>query len=130
MATTERITIKRTENLGNYSNIVVEESVLLNEGEDPEDVRKELLLTIEKQIAEQRLEAKGIEEQIYKLIRERVDLRDEIYGLKTKIRGMNDLIKMAENKLKEVREAGELETVEEVEKLIDKDEEEEEEEDF
>lgn len=76
MPTTQSITVKRTENLGNYSNKVLEETILLNEGEDPEEERKKLILKIERALHEDTREQ--INQEVAQLRNEKAKLNIEI----------------------------------------------------
>ncbi|WP_414574185.1 hypothetical protein, partial [Nostoc sp. CCY 9925] len=84
MPTTQSITVKRTENLGNYSNRVMEETILLNEGEDPDEERRKLSLKIERSLHEDTRQQ--VREEIRELREEKSKLNSELRELREQIR--------------------------------------------
>lgn len=84
MPTTQSITVKRTQNLGNYSNKVIEETILLNEGEDPDEERRKLDLKIERSLHEDTTQQ--VKEEIKELREEKFKLNSELRELRERIR--------------------------------------------
>jgi hypothetical protein len=84
MPTTQSITVKRLENLGNYSNKTIEETIILNEGEDADEERKKLLVKIERALHEDH--SGLIQAEIDILRGERNLLKDEIQQLREQLK--------------------------------------------
>jgi len=92
MPTTQSITVKRTENLGNYSNKVIEETILLNEGEDPDEERRKLILKIERSLHEDTRQQ--VKEEIGELRQEKSKLNSELRELRERIRKYKTVLEM------------------------------------
>ncbi|MBD2386929.1 hypothetical protein [Cylindrospermum sp. FACHB-282] len=90
MPVTKTITVRRHQNLGDYSNKTLEETIQLNEGEDPEQERLNLQLKIERAIYED--VTNRVQKEISDLRAEKRALRDEISQCEEQLKECKALI--------------------------------------
>lgn len=90
MPKTKTITVRRHQNLGDYSNRTVEETIELNEGEDPEVEWRNLQLRLEREIFNDVV--KIVQKEIGDLRTERSQLREEVYQTREQLQELKTIV--------------------------------------